>query len=360
MIILKWIPLLLILPLPWILRALLPRAETQNGGLLRIPFYNAVEDLSQEKVTGHKPHSRGFRLLLISIWVLLVVAAAGPQYIGDPVNITSKARDLMLAVDVSQSMRIGDLRLKGEQADRLTAVKSVLKDFIQRRKSDRMGLILFGSRAYLQTPLTFDNTTLQQLLAESQIGIAGPKTAIGDAIGLALKRLKDRPNESKVLVLLTDGANTAGEINPIQAAQLAAQKGLKIYTIGVGAEEMVTPGILGTRLGSRRINPSADLDEETLTKIAELTGGRYFRAKSTESLRQIYGLLDELEPVDANPEIFRPIKALFYYPLGLALLLTVGIALFNLSQSYGGTRLPANLLSRWRKNQTTSEHTSGS
>lgn len=360
MIILKWIPLLLILPLPWILRAILPRAESQNGGLLRIPFYNTVQDLSQEKVSKRKQQSGKFRLLLISIWILLVISAAGPQYIGDPINITSKARDLMLAVDVSVSMRINDLRVKGEQVDRLAAVKSVLKDFIQRRKSDRMGLILFGSRAYLQTPLTFDSTTLQQLLSESQIGIAGPKTAIGDAIGLALKRLKDRPNDSKVLVLLTDGANTAGEINPIQAAQLAAQKGLKIYTVGVGAEEMVTPGILGTRLGSRRINPSADLDEDTLTQIAQLTGGRYFRAKSTESLRHIYGLLDELEPVDASPETFRPIKALFYYPLGLALLLSAGIALFNISQSYGRVTLPNNILSRWRKTQSTTEQNPGS
>ena len=207
--------------------------------------------------------------------------------------------------------------------------------FVERRHSDRMGLILFGSQAYLQTPLTFDRTTLKQLLNEAQIGIAGPKTAIGDAIGLALKRLKDRPNDSKVLVLLTDGQNTAGEILPIQAAELAAQKGLKIYTVGVGAEEMITPGLLGTRLGSRRINPSADLDEATLTAIAEKTGGQYFRAKSTESLRHIYELLDELEPVDASPEIFRPIKALFYYPLGLAFLLTAAICITTLLRSTG-------------------------
>lgn len=335
MIILKWIPLLLILPLPWIMRALLPRAASNDSGLLRVPFFSSVNDMASNKERNINNHSRGFRALLLLIWVLLVVAAAGPQYIGDPIHITTKARDLMLAVDVSQSMRMSDLRIKGDQVDRLTAVKSVLNDFIERRKSDRMGLILFGSQAYLQTPLTFDQTTLKQLLNESQIGIAGPKTAIGDAIGLALKRLKDRPNDSKVLVLLTDGENTAGEINPIQAAELAAQKGLKIYTVGVGADEMVTPGLLGTRLGSRRINPSADLDEETLTTIAGTTGGQYFRAKSTESLRHIYELLDELEPVDASPETFRPIKALFYYPLGLAFVLSAGMCLFNLIRNYG-------------------------
>lgn len=334
MIILKWIPLLLIIPLPWIMRMLLPRASSTDSGLLRVPFFNSVNDMASRKDRNSNSRNRGFRVLLFLIWVLLVIAAAGPQYIGDPVSITSKARDLMLAVDVSQSMRMNDLRLKGDQVDRLTAVKTVLNDFIEKRHSDRMGLILFGSQAYLQTPLTFDRTTLKQLLNESQIGIAGPKTAIGDAIGLALKRLKDRPNDSKVLVLLTDGANTAGEINPIQAAELAAQKGLKIYTVGVGAEEMVTPGLLGTRLGSRRINPSADLDEETLTSIANTTGGQYFRAKSTESLRQIYLMLDKLEPVDATAETFRPIKALFYYPLGLAFLLSAGICLFNLMRGY--------------------------
>ena len=360
MIILKWIPLLLILPLPWILRAILPRAKGTSGGMLRIPFFSNVNNLATGKDKNRNEHSRWFRLLIIFIWVLLVIAAAGPQYIGEPVHITSKARDLMLAVDVSQSMRINDLRVKGEQVDRLNAVKSVLNDFIERRKSDRMGLILFGSRAYLQTPLTFDSTTLKQLLNESQIGIAGPKTAIGDAIGLALKRLKDRPNDSKVLVLLTDGENTAGEINPIQAAQLAAQKGLKIYTIGVGAEEMVTPGILGTRLGARRINPSADLDEETLTNIANLTGGQYFRAKSTESLRHIYGLLDELEPVDASPETFRPIKALFYYPLGLALLLTAALSLYNLGQNHIRVNFSAKTSTSSNKDTSSEQNEAGS
>ena len=279
--------------------------------------------------------SRSFRLLLILIWVSLVIAAAGPQYIGEPVSITSKARDLMLAVDVSESMRATDLQLKGERVDRLTVVKSVLDEFIERRTQDRMGLILFGSNAYLQTPLTFDRKTLKQLLNESAIGIAGQSTAIGDAIGLALKRLQDRPTDSKVLILLTDGQNRAGEIQPLQAAELAAQKGLKIYTIGVGAEFVMSPGLLGTGIGARRLNPSADLDEKTLTEIANITGGRYFRAKSTESLKHIYEMLDELEPVDADPETFRPIKALFHYPLGLALLLSVAIALYTVIRNYG-------------------------
>lgn len=327
LIILKmWWPLLLF-PLPWIFRLLMKRAANMDSGLLRVPFFAAINDMASRRERNPGSLSRGMRLLLLLIWTLLVIAAAGPLYIGDPITIRQKARDLMLAVDVSGSMVYQDMRVKGEQADRLTAVKHVLHDFIQRRNGDRLGLILFGSQAYLQTPLTFDHVTLRQLLDESQIGIAGKATAIGDAIGLALKRLQDRPSESKVMVLLTDGANTAGEVSPLQAAELAAQKGLKIYTIAMGADEIVVPGILGTNLGARRINPSADLDEATMMKIAELTGGQYFRAKSTESLRQIYELLDALEPVEADPEIFRPIRALYYYPLGLALLLSMAIVL---------------------------------
>ncbi|HCB38101.1 MAG TPA: BatB protein, partial [Gammaproteobacteria bacterium] len=319
----------------WILRALLPRASSHDSALLRVPFFNSVNDMASRRDRNRSGSSRSFRLLLILIWVSLVIAAAGPQYIGEPVSITSKARDLMLAVDVSESMRATDLQLKGERVDRLTVVKSVLDEFIERRTQDRMGLILFGSNAYLQTPLTFDRKTLKQLLNESAIGIAGQSTAIGDAIGLALKRLQDRPTDSKVLILLTDGQNRAGEIQPLQAAELAAQKGLKIYTIGVGAEFVMSPGLLGTGIGARRLNPSADLDEKTLTEIANITGGRYFRAKSTESLKHIYEMLDELEPVDADPETFRPIKALFHYPLGLALLLSVAIALYTVIRNYG-------------------------
>lgn len=196
-----------------------------------------------------------------------------------------------------------------------------------------MGLILFGSNAYLQTPLTFDKKTLGILLNEAQIGIAGRQTAIGDAIGLALKRLKDRPAKSKVLVLLTDGANTAGEISPIQAAKLAAEKELRVYTIGVGADEMVTPGIFGSNFGSRRINPSIDLDEDTLRSIAEQTGGQYFRARNTEELRRIYDLLDQLEPTEADPEVFRPIQSLFFWPLSLVMIITFLMSLHAIIQN---------------------------
>jgi Ca-activated chloride channel family protein len=222
-----------------------------------------------------------------------------------------------------------DFEIGSRRVDRLTATKAVASDFIGRREGDRIGLILFGERAYLQVPLTLDRETVRILLLEAFIGLAGEKTAIGDAITLAVKRIHDQGADAgeQVLILLTDGANTAGEIDPLKAADLAQQIGLRIYTIGIGAEQMVVSSITG---GMRRVNPSADLDETTLTRIAEMTGGRYFRAKDTAGLQEIYRLLDEMEPV-AEPEAgFRPVKSLFYWPLAGAFVLAVFLAAMNL------------------------------
>jgi Ca-activated chloride channel family protein len=232
----------------------------------------------------------------------------------------------MLAVDLSFSMQEQDFELQGQWVDRLTATQAVAQDFIMRRQGDRIGLILFGENAYLQTPLTFDRETVRTLLMESQIGLAGRATAIGDAIGLAIKRLRNQDDSNRVLVLLTDGANTAGEIEPIRAAELAARDGLTIYTIGIGADEMLVRSLFGTR----RVNPSAELDEETLRAIAETTGGRYFRARDTRELDDIYRLLDRLEPIEQDPESFRPVTALFQWPLGAALILAGGLALIQI------------------------------
>jgi Ca-activated chloride channel family protein len=237
----------------------------------------------------------------------------------------------MLAVDLSGSMETQDFQLRGDMVDRLTAAKSVAADFIVRRTGDRLGLILFGQKAYIQTPLTYDRETVRTLLMESAIGLAGRDTAIGDAIGLAIKRLKKQSASSRVLILLTDGANTAGEVKPRKAAELAAKQGLKIYTIGIGADEMV----LSSLFGSRIVNPSADLDEETLKAIADRTGGRYFRARSTLELEKIYSLLDTLEPTEHEAQMFRPRSALFYWPLGMALCLAGMLVMGRVLGRYG-------------------------
>jgi Ca-activated chloride channel family protein len=194
----------------------------------------------------------------------------------------------------------------------------------QQRADGVVGLILFGSRAYLQTPLTFDRTTVRTLLDEAEIGLAGKETAIGDAIGLAVKRLREQPEEgSRVLILLTDGANNAGEIAPERATALAVQQKIRIYTIGVGADEMLVSGAFG----SNRVNPSADLDENMLQDIAAQTGVRYFRARDSAGLATIYELLDELEPVEVDEEVYRPVRELYYWPLAAALALTLLLGL---------------------------------
>jgi Ca-activated chloride channel family protein len=223
---------------------------------------------------------------------------------------------MMLAVDISQSMLEEDMTFRGRQINRLQAVKAVLTGFIERRQGDRLGLILFGERAYIQTPLTFDLDTLQQLLDEAVVGLAGKRTAIGDGIGLAVKRLQDLPESNRVVILLTDGQNTAGTIEPLQASKLAAQAGVKVYTVGIGADEMVVQGFFGPR----RVNPSRDLDEVTLTTIANDTGGQYYRARNPEELEEIYDILDTLEEIEVEDQVIRPEKSLFHIPLATSLL----------------------------------------
>jgi Ca-activated chloride channel family protein len=312
-------------------RMLLPPVMgTQDAGL-RVPSFRGFSVLEHRSEVEQLLNWR-FWMAVIA-WLLLVLAAARPQRIGDELDVPVSGRNLMLAVDLSGSMDAKDFELGNRRVDRLTATKAVAGDFIGRREGDRIGLILFGERAYLQVPLTLDRETVNTLLLEAFIGLAGEKTAIGDAITLAVKRIHDQGAEGaeQVLILLTDGANTAGEIDPLKAAELAQQIGLKIYTIGIGAEQMVVSSITG---GTRRVNPSADLDEETLTRIADLTGGRYFRAKDTAGLQDIYRLLDEMEPV-AEPESgFRPVKSLYYWPLAGAFVLAAFLAIMNLAASF--------------------------
>ncbi len=315
MITLYWPWLRILLPLPLLIRRLMPAAPQQQDAALRVPFLEDFE--AGGKTPGSSPRQDMLLWLAAAAWVLLVLAAARPQWLGEPLEIPMSGRDLMLAVDLSKSMEEEDFRLANQWVDRLTATKKVAGEFIERRKGDRIGLILFGERAYLQAPLTFDRKTVKTLLYESAIGLAGRSTAIGDAIGLGIKRLQERPAENRVLILLTDGANTAGEIEPVRAAELAARKQVKVYTIGIGADEMIVRSFFG----NRRINPSRDLDEKSLRAIADKTGGRYFRARDINELKGIYRLLDELEPIEQEQQLFRPVRALYPWPLGAALIL---------------------------------------
>jgi len=346
--------LLLLLPLPWFIWRFSTPIQ-QPEAVAHIPF---ASDWSEAGMRSSGAGRGKLRLSLLSlIWLLLLLAAARPEWHGDAVELPVSGRDLVLAVDISGSMQMKDFTLQGQQVDRLSATKAVADAFIQRREGDRIGLILFGSKAYVQTPLTFDRQTVRILLNESVIGLAGKSTAIGDTIGLTVKRLQQsampavnpttdnglalsEPAQSaptlselalshqankqsaqleRVLVLLTDGVNTAGDITPQQGTELAVKAGLKIYTIGIGADAMNVSSFFG----SRQVNPSAELDEEGLTKIAEQTGGRYFRARDTRELNEIYQMIDRLEPVEREHNMFRPLHALFMWPLALSLLLAM-------------------------------------
>jgi len=310
-----WPWLLLALPLPWVVRRWLPPVAAASRGALRVPDVQDFNALPAGTAFVQAQDRR--RWLLFAAWVLLVLAAANPRWLGEPLGVANTGRDLMLAVDLSESMEVEDFVLHGENVDRLIALKAVAREFINRREGDRIGLLLFGEQAYLNAPLTYDRATVIKLLDETAIGLAGRSTAIGDALGLAVKRLREQQAEHKVVILMTDGANTSGQLEPLRAAELAASAGLTVYTIGIGADEMLVKQLFGTI----RVNPSTDLDEDTMKGIAKATGGRYFRARDVAALEAIYAELDKLEPTERGEQHFRPVQALFPWPLGLALLL---------------------------------------
>ncbi|MBF0219622.1 MAG: VWA domain-containing protein [Gammaproteobacteria bacterium] len=318
-----WPWMLLALPLPLLLWWLLPVKANETMAALRVPTLQPFSALGQSSA---ELTARPLLLALAGLcWLLLLLAAARPQWLGEAVELPVQGRDLMLAVDLSGSMAEEDFLDGAKRINRLQATKQVAGEFIEARLGDRIGLILFGSNAYLQTPLTFDRKTVRLLLEEAALGIAGDATAIGDAIGLGIKRIDvvkaQNSAAQPVLILVTDGANTAGEVKPLAAAELAAKHGIRIYTIGIGADEMLVRSLFGTH----RINPSRDLDEKGLKAIAEITGGRYFRARDREELLQIYQQLDELEPISGDELSFRPIYELYHWPLAVALL--VGLLL---------------------------------
>jgi len=330
MITFDWPWMFILIPLPLILRLVIPKASPVDGVPVYAPFVLRLQ-FGDEFVRQGRSR-KGIIGGALLVWLLLLFAGARPQWLGEPLQLPKSGRSLMLSIDISGSMEIPDLDMTGGQTSRLGVIKQVAGDFIQRRSGDRIGLILFGSNAYLQAPLTFDRITVGRFLDESEIGLAGKQTAIGDAIGLAVKRLRKVPKGKAALILMTDGANTSGVVTPRQAADLAAQAGLKIYTIGVGADEMWVQGIFG----NRKVNPSQDLDEETLKYIADKTGGVYFRAKDKNGLEKIYDRLDELEPIESDNRVVRPVTELFFWPLGAGFILSIFWSILLVIKVSGG------------------------
>ena len=311
---LAWPWMALLLPLPWLMLRV-RRAAEPAGAALYLPFAASVA-----APTPAATLPRSVLALLAAVWALLVLAAMRPQWLGEPLPAPTSGRQIMLAIDCSGSMASQDMG----GVSRLEIVQIVAGRFIERRQGDQIGLILFGTRPYLQAPLSMDIPTVHQLLDEAVVGVAGTQTAIGDAIGLAIKELRQRertggaPMHQSVLILLTDGGNDAGVMPPLEAARLAAQTGLRIFTIGVGAAE--EQSLFGSTAGN------TDLDVGLLKQIASITGGEFFRATNPQALQAVYHRIDELEPSAGHAQWLRPAAEWFTWPLALALLLSVPAA----------------------------------
>jgi len=320
-----------LLPLPFLFRAIIPPAQNSQGRALKVPFLKDVTNLRKGGIRRMRFLSSSILLPFI-IWCGLVSAAASPQWVGEPMPIKEEGRNILLVVDLSESMQQTDFMYQSNSISRLNAVKLVVSDFIKNRKGDRLGLELFGTRAYLQAPLTTDIDVIDKILMGMDTGLAGKTTSIGDALGLAVKTLKGENASKSIAILLTDGASNSGALSPEQATELATAEGVKTYTIGVGATQMAVGGFFGKQI----VNPSADLDETTLKYIAQKTGGTYFRATDLDSLKQIYSEIDKLEPTKGGDLYIKPIKELFYYPLAFSLILSLIWGLSRINKSKGG------------------------
>ncbi|MDF9400266.1 VWA domain-containing protein [Vibrio sp. 1180_3] len=307
---LLWWWALLLLPLPLVIYRFLPPVKERAA--IHLPYLPKQDQISS-------PRNIAIKATATAIWCLLILAVARPVWYGDPVTTQPKHRDLMLVVDLSYSMSQEDMQQGGQYIDRLTAVKNVLSDFIQKREGDRLGLVLFADHAYLQTPLTLDKNTISEQLNQAVLKLIGTQTAIGEGIGLATKTFIDSDAPQRVMILLSDGSNTSGVLDPLEAAKIAKKYDATIYTIGVGAGEMMVKEFFMTR----KVNTAQDLDEKTLTEIANITGGKYFRARNSQDLANIYDTINQLEPISQATQTWRPQTEWFRYPLLAALMLSV-------------------------------------
>jgi len=308
-----WWWAILLLPLPLLVRLILPPAKPTELAL-EVPLLNHYRP-ARHSVAMSSNHLA--KLCLSLFWICLIAAASRPLWLGEPVSRSVSGRDLMLAVDISGSMQEADMRINARAASRLEVLKYVVGEFIDGREGDRLGLILFGTNAYSYVPLTFDLVTLKKLLNDVSSGLAGRYTAIGDAIGLAVKSMRQQASKHKVLILVTDGSNTAGINDPMMAARIALEAGLTVHTIGVGTDEQS----LSREYGVQSIPAGTALNERLLRSIAAITGGKYFRATNARSLEQIYVTLDKLELIEREFQSYRPRTELFYLPLLSAILI---------------------------------------
>ena len=295
-----------------------PHRESRDS--LQVPYFERLVALSGETPGTGASVLRRRRVQAVVVglgWILLVLAFARPEWVGPPITLERSARDLMIAVDLSGSMDAEDFQdANGDSTNRLGAAKDVLRGFVQGRQGDRLGLIVFGNAAYLQAPFTDDRRTWLTLLDETQVAMAGPSTALGDAIGLAIALFEGSDTDNRVLIILTDGNDTGSRVPPIDAATVAAAQGVTVYTIAVGDPETVG---------------EEALDLETLTTVAEVTGGQSFSALDRGALEDAYDRIDALEPARYDSLSYRPRTAVFHFPLSaFALLYLVAMPIFLL------------------------------
>ena len=310
---------------PFLFYMLLPRIKSNNSALA-VPFFKSLVSKFSNSSLSNNNDLSVFKYLLVLIWLLIVISSMGVKWLGDPLQVPQEGRNIMIAIDLSGSMQTPDMSVNGTYYKRIDIVKEVAKKFVEERVGDKIGLILFGSKAYLQTPLTFDRVTVDAMLTDATIGLAGEQTAMGDGIALADKQFLTTPGSSKALILLTDGGNNAGVFDPLEAAKIAKREDIKIYTIGIGAKQLE----IQTMGGPKIINPSDDLDINALKEISKLTGGKFFRAEDGNQLQDIYSNLNQLELTKSNPTTLRPITEFYPWTLGFALILFYLLILIKL------------------------------
>jgi Ca-activated chloride channel family protein len=313
--------LFILLPLPFLVRLFIKPAAKQEIALLAPTIMQRLNTGNQPKIEANvKQHN--LPIIYLILWILVVIAASRPALFVEPTSFNTTGKDMILAVDLSGSMEKPDMRVSGQKVNRLVAVKYVVQDFIKQREGDRLGLVVFGSQAFIQSPLTYDLQTVNQLLHESEIGMAGNNTAIGDAIGITLKHLANTHQKKTVLILLTDGSNTAGVVSPIDAAEQAKKFGLKIYTIGIGQTNLSNIEAF--------LNSGHSMDIASLKKIASVSGGQFYLASNTQQLNNIYEEINHLEQSKHQVHQYRLRTELYHYPLGFAFLLSLFIAGYRL------------------------------
>ena len=321
-----------LLLLPLVVYFMFPAIKKTYGDALKVPFLADIKQIQSVSGQGMSFKPAVFSAIKIFlfalVWVLMVLALCRPQWVGKPIPVKNEGREILLVVDISNSMSEEDFQYKNKMYSRLTAVKNVIDNFIDKRTSDRIGLVLFGTQAYLQAPLTYDKQSVKEILWNADAGMAGNSTSIGDAVGVALKNLAESEGkpENKVIILLTDGENNDGSLSLPQAIALAKEEGVKIYTIGAGSD---SENFFG---GLFSIPVNTGLDEESLQALAAETKGNYFRAKDVNSLFQIYNEIDKLEPMTSEGRYVQEVKELYPYAAAMALILFLFMILMLLAK----------------------------